>query len=161
MDNNLGSATESGITHFAMTPPRDSSVDARENRVIFQNKRATMEVASVSREFADVVFHIGGLDDPRIIMPLGADVTITFENQDGIHSHGWRLIKDTPPFANPHDAATKPLAFTGSEIAPLPPHGHGQAHFVANAPGVYTYVCPVSGDDGIGLYGEWEVSPSH
>ncbi|AUW93406.1 MAG: hypothetical protein OWR62_01055 [Sulfobacillus thermotolerans] len=161
MDQHLQSATSTHFTHFAMTPPPDASVDSQENRIIFHNQHVQMDVAALSREFSDVMFHIGGLDDPRIIVPLGSDVTVNFQNQDTANPHGWRLIADKPPFQNPQSAAHKPLAFVGSEVGVTNPQESGQAHFTANQAGIYTYICPVSEDGGIGLYGIFEVSPSH
>ncbi len=146
---------------FAMTKPQDCSLDLQENRVIFQTKMVALDIAALSRAFDDVTFHIAGLDDPRIVVPLGANVTIDFENQDGAAPHGWRLIQPHPPFAHPREASTLPLAFPGSEIEPRPPHGTAQATFIADQPGLYTYLCPVASDNRTGLYGEWEVVPGH
>ncbi|WP_139793453.1 hypothetical protein [Sulfobacillus thermosulfidooxidans] len=163
MDNELENRLASDIDHadFATEAPPDASVDRDESRIIFQTKSVNMQVAALSNAFEDARFHIGGLDDPRIITPLGAEVTMTIQNQDELHPHGWKLIKETPPFAHPEIAASAPPAFPGAEITHIAPHHQETIHFTVDQPGVYTYLCPDLSDNDVGLYGIWEVAPGH
>ncbi len=164
MDNELHNSAHSAEmadARFAAQTPPDASVDREESRIIFQTKQVTMHMAALSNAFDDARFHVGGLDDPRIVTPLGAKVTMTIQNQDGLHSHGWKLINQTPPFAHPQEAASAPPAFPGAEIAHIDPNQQSQIQFTVDRPGVYTYICPELKDKDIGLYGIWEVAPGH
>ncbi len=141
--------------------PVDASVDSEESRIIFQTKRVNLAIAVLPNAFDDARFHIGGMDDPRIITPLGSEIVLNVYNQDGLRSHGWKLIRRTPPFPSPEKAASDPPAFQGAEISHIPPNEQGTAHFIVDQPGVYTYICPELNDHDIGLYGIWEVVPGH
>lgn len=77
--------------------PVDPSVDSEESRIIFQTKRVNLAIAVLPNAFDDARFHIGGMDDPRIITPLGSEIVLNVYNQDGLRSHGWKLIRRTPP----------------------------------------------------------------
>ena len=157
---NVGQENASSARAVTQLPP-DASVNPDSSQIIFQTKQIKIEIAALPNAFDDARFHMAGLDDPRIITPLGANITLTLYNQDGKNTHGWKLIRRTPPFANPKNAASEPPAFPGAEISPIPPHQQGDAHFTVNQPGIYTYICPELGDNDIGLYGIWEVAPGH
>ncbi len=150
----------SSVQAFTSAAP-DASVNVEASQIIFQTKEVKMEIAALSDAFDDARFHMGGLDDPRIITPLGAEITLSLHNQDASHAHGWKLIRPTPPFADPKKAALEPPAFPGAEIAHIPPNEKGQTHFTLDQPGVYTYISPELKDGDIGLYGMWEVAPGH
>ena len=78
-----------------------------------QEKSVTLNMGAHSPQEGTGTFHMGGMDDPRIILPLGCRVTIDFHNWDDAEEHGWRLINATPPFADPESLNRRPPSLPG------------------------------------------------
>lgn len=152
---------ENVATVYGTRVPRDASVDPNKNRIIFQTPHVQLDVSANPQSQEDSVFHIGGLDDPYLVVPLGADVSVTLYNTDSHKSHGWRLLDQDPPLVG--DLKDIPEAFSGSEINAVDFSDNvspKSTQFRADTPGLYMYVCPVPHHTKTGLFGVMEVSRS-
>ncbi|NMP24084.1 hypothetical protein [Sulfobacillus harzensis] len=139
--------------------PSDISVHREESRLVVQMKSVDLEIGAHSLEEGTGAFHIGGLDDPRIIIPEGCEVTLTFHNWDSTQPHGWRLIDARPPFAYPGELTNMAPAFPGADVK-AGPNETATARFTASRPGFYTYFCPEPEHTQVGQYGSVEVTHS-
>ena len=140
---------------------QDVSAHRVESRLVVQKKTVTLDIGAHSKEEGTGIFHIGAMDDPRIIMPLGCDVTIQFYNWDSKEEHGWRLVDAEPPFDHPESLDQISPAFPGADIPATAFGSSRETTFVADHPGTFTYFCPVPTHTHVGQYSQVEVRFSH
>ena len=139
--------------------PQDVSIHREESRLVVQRKRVTLDIGAHSLEEGTGAFHIGELDDPRLVIPLGTEVTLKFHNWDSQKAHGWRLVDARPPFAYPGELTNMAPAFPGANVK-ADPNQDARTEFTASQPGFYTYFCPEPEHTQIGQYGSVEITPS-
>lgn len=144
---------------LATDHPHDVSIHREESRLVVQMKQVTLDIGAHPLEEGTGAFHIGGLDDPRLIIPLGCEVTLKFHNWDREEAHGWRLVDARPPFADPGELTNMAPAFPGADLQ-AEPNQDASTEFTASRPGFYTYFCPEPEHTQIGQYGSVEITPS-
>jgi len=112
------------------------------------------------------VFVIGGLIDPTIVLPAGAEVHVTVINLDDNMYHNFVIVTTPPPY--PYNVMMNTMMGGGISMMPLLPPAHyftspevyeGQAYSfqydVSSLPeGQYWYLCTYPGHAQIGMYGE-------
>ncbi len=136
------------------------SIHRTETQLVVQAKSVTLDIGAHSPKEGTGTFHMGDMDDPRIILPLGCRVTIDFHNWDEAEEHGWRLVNENPPFADQKSLNHQPPAFPGSEIPPTRMGNAKRTSFTADQAGHYTYFCPAPGHTHLGEYSQVDVSPA-
>lgn len=102
-------------------------------------------------------FVIGGLRNPTLQVPVGAEVVVHFSNIDPALPHSFGVVGGSPPFA----AEPPETAFEGAET----PNAHmgsmpgenATFSFTASTAGTYWYVCHVPGHATGGMFGKFEV----
>jgi rusticyanin len=110
----------------------------------------------------DETFRIAGLVNPKIIVPVGARVSIEVINADPDTSHGLVITASQDRSSSMPMMTARP-AFTGSALwflcDPTAAGMHaGTLAFTAGAPGSYQYLCPVPGHVQKGMTGIFTVT---
>ncbi|HUN31143.1 MAG TPA: sulfocyanin-like copper-binding protein [Trebonia sp.] len=141
---------------LAAQVPADARVSRAANTVRFASKTVRMTIVAGLPGGSHGDFRIAGLDNPRVIVPAGARVTIEFINADPSTAHGLVITASTVP--SPMPMMTARPSFTGSALwflgEPTSAGMHeGTLTFTATAPGSYRYRCPVPGTAQEGMTG--------
>jgi plastocyanin len=138
--------------------PAGAQVDTATRTIRFSTEQVSFVVLA-SPPQADMKFRTAGIDDPEIIVPPGAHITLEFINGDNDEAHMWLLQTGDPGAAS---------AGNGAHVTAAPPLGDptsaGQQaetiSFSAPAPGTYHYDCPFPGHAAQGMYGRFVVQGS-
>ena len=138
--------------------PDGAVVDRAANRLTFNSSAVHLVMLSSPAGGRDMTFRIAGLDNPTIVVPHGAVVSLQFINGDADTSHGWELITGRSSFGYMAMMDGSPV-FPGSFGMPL---GSASASgwpaetlsFTASTSGTYTYICPVVGHAQKGMHGQ-------
>jgi rusticyanin len=135
--------------------PAGAQIDTATKTIRFNAGQVRLVVLA-SPPGADMKFRIAGIDDPTIIVPSGAQITLEFINGDNDEAHMWLLQAGDPGAAS---------AGSGAHVAAAPPLGDptsaGQpvetVTFTAPTSGTYHYDCPFPGHAAMGMYGRFVV----
>lgn len=146
---------------------RSARIDTARKEVLFSGRRVFIVVAAVQPGFPDTTFEIGGLVDPTIVVPAGAEVTLTLINMDygpGM-SHGI-VITDVPPPYPVLGMMGMQDSLAGTPI--LPPRDRENARsarypadtvtFTAPSSGTYFYLCQYYDHAAKGMFGRLVVA---
>ena len=136
-----------------------ASVDTATRTVRFTTRQVSLVVVA-SPPSADMKFRTAGIDNPTIVVPANAQITLEFINGDSDMAHMWLLQT-----GDPGPAAVQPGWGGGDQIAAAPPLGDPTAAgqpaetvtFTAPPAGTYHYDCPFPGHATQGMYGRFVV----
>jgi len=139
--------------------PASASVDTATRTVRFTTRQVSLVVVA-SPPSADMKFRTAGIDNPTIVVPANAQITLEFINGDSDMAHMWLLQT-----GDPGPAAVQPGSGGGDHIAAAPPLGDPTAAgqpaetvtFTASPAGTYHYDCPFPGHATQGMYGRFVV----
>jgi rusticyanin len=139
--------------------PAGAHIDSTTRTIRFTTQQVSFVVLA-SPPSADMTFRTAGLNDPTIIVPPGAQITLEFVNGDSNEAHMWLLQT-----GDPGAPSVQPGWGQGAHVAAAPPLGNptraGQPAetitFTAPAPGTYHYDCPFPGHATQGMYGRFVV----
>ena len=131
--------------------PAGAQVDTATRTIRFTTQQVSFVVLA-SPPRADMKFRTAGINDPTIVVPPDAQITLEFINGDNDEAHMWLLQSGDPGAAS---------ADGGAHVTAAPPLGNptsaGQPaetiSFSAPAPGTYHYDCPFPGHATQGMYG--------
>jgi rusticyanin len=146
--------------HLGNVVPSGAEVTRSANVIRFYRNVDLVVVASPDTG-PDMTFRVAGLTDPRIVIPVGATVTIRFINADRDTSHGLIVTDALPPF--PYMAMmAAPPTFDGAFATPLGDASDSvmpaeTVAFTASEKGRFKYLCPVPGHAQQGMFGELDV----
>jgi rusticyanin len=141
--------------------PAGANVDKGANRVTFAGSRVKLTVVASPPGNPDETFRAAGLVNPAIVVPRGAQVTLTLVNADPDTSHG--LVVTSIRSASSYlPMMAAPQAFSGAAVwflgNPTSAGMHeGSMTFTASTPGTYQYLCPVPGHAEKGMVGSFVV----
>jgi rusticyanin len=134
--------------------PAGARSDPQTNTITFTSERVSFTVAAVPPGGPDMTFRIGGLVNPTVIVPTGANVTVEFINADPDQAHGWEVTPTGPPFPFHIGGAAFPGAFARALGDPTSAgDGAETITFTAARAGHYQYVCPMPGHAQMGMHG--------
>ncbi|MCL4544880.1 MAG: plastocyanin/azurin family copper-binding protein [Chloroflexi bacterium] len=110
----------------------------------------------------DMTWNVGGLVNPTIVIPKGAQVTVHFFDADTGTPHGWELTTTPPPYPSMVMMDAQ-VAFPGAFAMPVSGATAQQwfgrtVRFTATTAGTYYYLCPVPGHAQQGMAGRLVVS---
>ena len=90
----------SQATKYIQETAASAQIDKTHNRVSFSGARVFIAMAAVQPGFPDTTFEVGGLVDPTIEIPAGAQVTLLLINMDfGPNmDHGVVITDAAPPY---------------------------------------------------------------
>jgi rusticyanin len=141
--------------------PAGASIDRTAGTITFTTTTVRLTILASPSGGPDETFRAAGLTNPRIIVPVGAQVSIQLINADPDTAHGL-VITASQATTSPMPMMTARPAFTGSALWFL---GHpsaagmhaGTLTFTATTPGTYRYLCPVPGHAQQGMTGTFTV----
>lgn len=142
--------------------PAGAKVSKADDTIRFSTKTIRLALLASPSGGPDETFRAAGLVNPRIIIPVGARVTIELVNADSDTAHGLVITASDAASADPMPMMTARPAFTGSALWFLGDPGAAGMHastiaFTAAAPGSYRYLCPVPGHASEGMAGSFTV----
>jgi rusticyanin len=155
-----GKAPQTVSTSQAQTLANQVPAGARLNRsadtITFTGATDSFTVVAVPPGGPDMSFRVAGLNNPAIVLPKGARVTVTFINADTDEAHGWLVTSEQPPFTfgQSHSPA---IAGAYADIIGDPTSAGDGAEsitFQATAAGTYEYLCPMPGHAQMGMHGK-------
>ena len=128
--------------------PAHAQIDKANHTVRFTSHTVRFTVVA-SPPTSDMKYRIAGLNNPTIIIPKGAHVTVEFINGDSDEAHMWVLYPIT---------TNKPMRGSGAAARPLgDPTSNGQPaetiSFTLNHAGTYEYLCGFPGHYEQGMHG--------
>jgi rusticyanin len=138
--------------------PAGASISMAANTVTFTGRDVALTVVASPAGGPDETFRIAGLVNPKIIVPIGSQVTVQVINADPDTAHGL-VITARQDLSSPMPMMTARPAFGGSALwflgNPTPAGMHtGTFTFIATTPGTYYYLCPVPGHAQKGMTGQ-------
>ncbi len=144
--------------------PAGATVSKSANTITFTTSTVSLAAVASPAIGPDETFRIGGLVDPKLVVPAGARVTIQVINADPVTAHGLVITSAADPVSAMPMMTDRP-AFTGSAVwflGNLTAAGMHSATmvFTASTAGSYTYLCPVPGHAEKGMSGQLTVTPS-
>lgn len=112
-------------------------------------------------EEADGKFVIGGLVNPTLKIPQGANVTLELINEDTGMPHGVEVTTASPPYY--FMTMMQGGVYPGSFIPPIPEAANNQypsaqISFTASTTGQFYYICQYPGHAAKGMYGKIIIS---
>lgn len=114
----------------------------------------TIHLGVMSGPQSSLAFLIGGLENPTIVVPLGANITVHFRNIGSI-AHSWVLVSRGPPYETEPPELAIPRAASPMPHMGTAPGGNATFTFITSPAGMYWYVCHISGHAQGGMYGEF------
>ncbi len=149
------------VARMGNAVPSGASIDRAGNRIVFTGRDVQLNVVGSPMGQKDQTFRIGGLVNPTIVVPKGAEVHISFVNADTNMPHNFVVTPSGAPFAY-MTMMQAPLAFSGAATPILRSQSGASAEsfdtsFAATSPGQYTYLCTVPGHAEQGMYGSFIV----
>ncbi|MHB1599666.1 MAG: sulfocyanin-like copper-binding protein [Acidimicrobiales bacterium] len=138
-----------------------ATVDRTSNRVTFTSRSVRLVVLA-SPSMPAENFHIAGMVNPTVVVPVGAHVRIELVNADSDMAHGFVIAADGPASSWMPMMAAAP-AFPGAALWFLGEATSAGMHegilaFTATTPGTYQYLCPVPGHAQEGMVGSFDIS---
>lgn len=126
------------------------------SRNVIALEGSVIHLSLLSGPEGSFTFLIGGLEDPTIEVPVGANITVHYLNIGNLE-HSWVLVSEGPPYeAEPPElaipGAVSPMAHMGTDAG-----GNATFSFTASPAGAYWYVCHIAGHASSGMYGEFVV----
>ena len=139
--------------------PAGANVDTTTRTVRFTTRQVRLVIVA-SPPSADMKFRTAGIDNPTIVVPADAQITLEFINGDRDMAHMWLLQT-----GDPGPASVQEGWGGGDHVAAAPPLGDPTAAgqpaetvtFTAPPPGTYHYDCPFPGHATQGMYGRFLV----
>ena len=139
-----------------------ATVNTTDNSLTFTGTRIHLNVIAVQPGKPDTTFEIGGLVDPTLHIPRGANVTLTLINMDYGRDmpHGLVLTRQAPPYPYMGTGMMSggngipPLAARTTDNLQSATYTSGTLQFTATTPGTYYYLCQVPGHAQHGMYGK-------
>lgn len=144
---------------MADASPAGAQVNKSSRTITFTTPQVHLVIVA-SPPSGDMKFRSAGINDPTIVVPAGAHITLKFVNGDSDMAHMWLLQEgDAKPEAG------DPYGTSGAHIAAAPPLGDptsaGQpvetVSFSAPEAGDYHYDCPFPHHAAEGMYGRFTV----
>jgi rusticyanin len=144
-------------TALGSQAPAGAQVSKAANTITFTTTTVRLAIIASPSGSPDETFRVAGLVNPRIIVPVGAQVTIQLVNADPDTAHGL-VITASGASASWMPMMTARPAFTGAALWFLGNPTSAGLHedtltFTATAPGTYHYLCPVPGHAQKGMSG--------
>ena len=141
--------------------PSGTTVDRASNRVTFTSRSVRLVVLA-SPSMPAENFHIAGMVNPTVVVPIGAHVRIELVNTDSDMAHGL-VVAANGPASSWMPMMTAAPAFPGAALwflgnATSAGMHEGTLAFTATTPGSYQYLCPVPGHAQEGMAGAFDVS---
>lgn len=141
--------------------PAGAQVNRAARTITFTSTSVRLAVVASPAGGPDETFRIAGLVNPKIIVPAGSHVSIQVVNADPDTAHG--LVVTVSATSSWMPMMTGAPAFGGSALWFLPNPMTAGMHtgtltFVASAPGIYRYLCPVPGHAQKGMTGTFIVT---
>jgi rusticyanin len=138
--------------------PAGATVAKGANRITFAGSPVQLTVVASPPGNPDETFRAAGLVNPTIVVPRGAQVTLTLVNADPDTAHGVVVTSTDSASSSFMPMMTAPEAFSGAAVwflgNPTSAGMHeGSMTFIASAPGTYQYLCPVPGHAQKGMVG--------
>ena len=141
--------------------PAGALVSRADNTITFTTSTVRLTILASPSGGKDETFRAAGLTNPRIVVPVGARVSIQVINADSDTAHGL-VITASGATASWMPMMTDSAAFPGSALwflgKPTAAGMHaGTLTFTAATPGSYQYLCPVPGHAQEGMAGTFTV----
>ena len=139
--------------------PAGASIDRATHTITFTDSTVSFTVTAIPSYGPDMTFGIAGMNNPTVIVPKDARVTVQFINADTDEAHGWIVTAHEPPFTF---GQTVIPAITGAFAGVLGDptaagNGAETITFQASTAGNYQYVCPMPGHAQMGMHGAFVV----
>lgn len=139
--------------------PTGASIDRATHTITFTSSAVSFTVVAIPPYGPDMTFGIAGMNNPTVIVPRGARVTVQFINADSNEAHGWIVTTHEPPFTF---GQTVIPAITGAFAGVLgnptaTGNGAETVTFQADNIGNYQYLCPMPGHAQMGMHGAFVV----
>lgn len=139
--------------------PAGASIDRASHTITFTSSTVSFTVVAIPPYGPDMTFGIAGMNNPTVIVPRGARVTVQFINADSNEAHGWIVTTHEPPFTF---GQTVMPAITGAFAGVLGDptatgNGAETVTFHAGTTGNYQYLCPMPGHAQMGMHGAFIV----
>jgi rusticyanin len=143
--------------------PAGANVNRLAKTITFATQAVSLTAVASPNGGQDETFRIAGLVNPKIVVPMGAHVSILVINADHDTAHG--LVVTASHHASWMPMMTSRPAFTGAALWFLGNPNAAGMHtgtltFTAATPGTYQYLCPVPGHAQRGMTGTFTVSSS-
>jgi rusticyanin len=134
----------------------NATVDKISNTITYAGKTLKIVMFAGPPEYADEKFVIGGLINPTLRIPQGANVTMEIINEDNGMPHGVVITSANPPYAS---TVMMRWIYPGTSISPIPEASSSgypatQASFVVSEAGTYYYLCQYPVHAAVGMYGQ-------
>jgi FtsP/CotA-like multicopper oxidase with cupredoxin domain len=126
--------------------PAGAQIDKAKNTVRFSGHTIHFTVLA-SPPTSNMKYRIAGLNDPTIIIPKGAHVSVEFINGDSDEAHMWVLRSLTTNGPVRH-AGARPLGDPTNAGQPAE-----AINFTLTNPGTYEYLCGFPGHAAMGMHG--------
>jgi len=141
--------------------PVGATVDKGANRITFSGPPVRLTVVASPPGNPDETFRVASLVNPTVVVPRGAQVTLTVVNADPDTAHGL-VVTSTGADSSYMPMMTASQAFSGAAVwflgDPTSTGMHeGSMTFTASTPGSYHYLCPVPGHTQKGMIGSFVV----
>ena len=139
--------------------PAGASIDRGANTIAFTGSTVSFTVVAIAPDAPDMTFRIAGLNNPAIVVPDAAKVTVRFINNDTDEAHGWlvRAAQSEFTFGQP---STPAIAGASAAVVGDPVSAGDGAEtitFAAGLAGRYDYICPMPGHAQMGMHGTFTV----
>jgi rusticyanin len=150
-------ASAAQATALGSQAPAGAQVAVAAGTITFTTTTVRLAILASPSGGPDETFRAAGLVNPRIVIPVGARVTIELVNADSGTAHGL-VITAGGASASWMPMMTARPAFAGSALwflgNPTSAGLHeGTITFTATTPGTYHYLCPVPGHAQKGMAG--------
>lgn len=147
---------------YAAQVPVAAHADQAARTITFTTRTVRMVVVASPAGGPDETFRIAGMVNPKIVIPVGAHVTIKVINADSDTAHGL-VITASRDQSSWMPMMTGRPAFPGAAAwflgDPTPAGMHSAIlAFTAGTPGGYQYLCPVPGHASKGMTGDFTVT---
>jgi rusticyanin len=139
--------------------PAGATIDRATRTITFTSGTVSFTVVAIPPFGPDMTFGIAGMNNPTVVVPRGARVTVQFINADTNEAHGWIVTTHEPPFTF---GQTVMPAITGAFAGVLGDpttagNGAETITFQADTTGNYQYLCPMPGHAQMGMHGAFIV----
>ncbi len=154
----VGTVKPPSAAHDMNASLQNATVDKANNSVTYAGQSVKIVVlGSPMMTGADDRFVIGGLVNPTIHVPKGAQVAVELVNEDIGMPHGFEITQARPPYA--YMSMMQGGIYPGSFIAPIPAANKDRypmttTTFTATQSGEYNYICQYPGHAAQGMYGQ-------
>jgi rusticyanin len=141
--------------------PAGATVDKGADRITFASSPVQLSVVASPPGNPDETFRAASLVNPTIVVPQGAQVTLSVVNADPDTAHGL-VVTSSGSASSYMPMMTTPQAFSGAAVWFLGNPTSAGMHersltFTASTAGTYQYICPVPGHAQKGMVGSFVV----